>query len=187
MKHIDHFDSKAEVQDYIEEIKGDMIASYFMPGYFTSNFKGGINPGQDGVLSWTVPFHPTETKVALINIQEDTGKYVAGIIAKGKEANGVAVQAVSEWKTPQEIVDVIAKHVGKEIKFTQVPPEVFVKFLPFPEYIANEFTENMILIRDFSYFGPGAEKNQAEHDKWLLEGTKTVPFSEYVKTVEWGL
>ena len=31
LKHVEHFDSKAIVEEYIEENKGDMIASYFMP------------------------------------------------------------------------------------------------------------------------------------------------------------
>lgn len=32
LKHVDHFDSKADVAEHIEANKGDMIASYFMPG-----------------------------------------------------------------------------------------------------------------------------------------------------------
>ena len=32
LKHVDHFDSKAIVGEYIEANKGDMIASYCMPG-----------------------------------------------------------------------------------------------------------------------------------------------------------
>lgn len=32
LKHVDHFDSKAIVGEHIEANKGDMIASYFMPG-----------------------------------------------------------------------------------------------------------------------------------------------------------
>jgi len=32
LKHVDHFDGKAVVAEFIEANKGDMIASYFMPG-----------------------------------------------------------------------------------------------------------------------------------------------------------
>ena len=34
LKHVDHFDSKAIVAEYIEANKGDMIASYPMPGKY---------------------------------------------------------------------------------------------------------------------------------------------------------
>jgi uncharacterized protein YbjT (DUF2867 family) len=32
LKNVDHFDSKAMVEEFIEENKGDMVASYVMPG-----------------------------------------------------------------------------------------------------------------------------------------------------------
>lgn len=37
LRHIDHFDGKAIVADFIEENKGTMIASYFMPGEYFFN------------------------------------------------------------------------------------------------------------------------------------------------------
>ena len=32
LKNVDHFDGKAIVAEFVEANKGDMIASYFMPG-----------------------------------------------------------------------------------------------------------------------------------------------------------
>ena len=32
LKHVDHFDSKAIVAEFVEANKGDMIASFFVPG-----------------------------------------------------------------------------------------------------------------------------------------------------------
>jgi uncharacterized protein YbjT (DUF2867 family) len=49
LKGVEHFDSKAEVAEYIETTKGDMVATYFMPGFYMQNIKGMIRPGQDGV------------------------------------------------------------------------------------------------------------------------------------------
>ena len=47
---------------------------------------------------------------------------------------------------------------------------------------AEEMTENMVLVRDYSYFGKGAEKQQAESDKVLEPlGLKTETFKEWVK------
>lgn len=36
LRHVDHFDSKAEVEALVEEGKGEMWASYFMPGEWVS-------------------------------------------------------------------------------------------------------------------------------------------------------
>lgn len=45
---VEHFDSKAEVAKYIEEMKGDMIATYFMPGFYMQNIKGMIQLDENG-------------------------------------------------------------------------------------------------------------------------------------------
>lgn len=37
LKHVEHFDGKAVVAEYVEANKGHMLASYFMPGMSTEN------------------------------------------------------------------------------------------------------------------------------------------------------
>jgi uncharacterized protein YbjT (DUF2867 family) len=176
---IEHFDSKAEVAEYIENIKGDMVA---MPAFYMSNIKGSIRPGQDGVPTLTQPFHPTETQVALLDTATDTGTYVAGILSQDpKSVNGLYVPAVSQWRTPTEIVQTISKVSGTEVKFQSVPEKVWQSFLPMPEKIAQELAENMVLIRDYSYYGKGAEKEQAKADEKVLGGAKTVSWEEFVQ------
>lgn len=34
LKNVDHFDGKAEIEEFVEKNKGDMIASYVMPGEY---------------------------------------------------------------------------------------------------------------------------------------------------------
>jgi uncharacterized protein YbjT (DUF2867 family) len=182
LSHMEHFDSKAEVAEYIEKMKGDMVATYFMPGFYMSNIKGSIRPGQDGVPTWTQPFHPTETQCPLFDPATDTGTYVAGILSQDpKSVNGLYVPAVSQWRTPTEIVQTISKVSGTEVKFQPVPEKVFQSFLPMPEKIASELVENMVLVRDYSYYGKGAEKEQAKADEKVLRGAKTVSWEEFVQ------
>lgn len=45
LKGVEHFDSEAEIAEYIETTKGDMVATYFMPGFYVQNIKGMIRPG----------------------------------------------------------------------------------------------------------------------------------------------
>lgn len=183
LPNIDHFDSKADVEAYIEKHKGDMLATYYMPAFFMSNVKGMINNGPDGVPAYALTLHPTETKHALIDIRADTGKYVMGILEAGEAANGARVQAVSEWTTPQGVTDTITQVSGTKVVFTPLPREVLKgAMLPtMGELAAEEMTQNIELIRDYSYYGPGSEKNQADSDRFLLKGSKLTSFKEYVE------
>jgi uncharacterized protein YbjT (DUF2867 family) len=182
LKHIEHFDSKAEVAEYIESVKGDMVATYFMPGFYMSNIKGSIKPGQDGVPTLAMPWDASETKVALFDTATDTGTFVAGILSQDpKSVDGLYVPAVSQWVTPNEIVQTITKVSGTEVKFHSVPEKVWQSFLPMPEKMAQELAENMVLVREYSYYGKGAEKEQAKADEKVLAGAKTVSWEEFVK------
>jgi len=182
LKHVEHFDSKAEVAEYIESMKGDMVATYFMPAFYMTNIKSSIRPGQDGVPTWTQPFDADKTQVALFDTATDTGTYVAGILSQDpKSVNGLYVPAVSQWLTPNEIVQTITNVTGTQVKFQSVPEKVWQSFLPMPEKIAEELTENMVLVRDYSYYGKGAEKEQAKADEKVLAGAKTVTWEEFVK------
>jgi uncharacterized protein YbjT (DUF2867 family) len=182
LKHIEHFDSTAEVAEYIESVKGDMVATYFMPGFYMSNIKGSIKPGQDGVPTLAMPWDASETKVALFDTATDTGTFVAGILSQDpKSVDGLYVPAVSQWVTPNEIVQTITKVSGTEVKFHSVPEKVWQSFLPMPEKMAQELAENMVLVREYSYYGKGAEKEQAKADEKVLAGAKTVSWEEFVK------
>jgi len=54
----------------------------------------------------------------------------------------------------------LSKVTGKEVKFAQIPQEVYKSLLSLP--IAKDLTENLALIADYSYFGLGSEKKQAK-------------------------
>jgi len=176
---VEHFDSKAEVAEYIESIKGDMAATYFMPGFYAQNVKGFIRPGPDGIPTYTAPWHPTETQVPVLDAAKDTGTYVAAILANDPATvNGLYVPAVSQWRTPRQIVDTITAVSGTQVKFNPVPEQVYQSFLP--AKIAAELTENMVLIRDYSYFGRDVEKTRAESAR-VLRGAQTVSWEQFVE------
>ncbi|KAI4140705.1 MAG: hypothetical protein LQ340_007813 [Diploschistes diacapsis] len=200
LSQIDHFVAKAEVEEYIEANKhkaktqhdgGSMWGSYYMPAFFMSNFENMmINPGPDGIPTYSAPYSP-DTKQALIDIRADTGKYVLGLFEAGHAADGKRVNGVSEWSTPQAIVDTFTKYGGTEVKFAQFPRDVYKGFLEpkMGAYVAEEMTQNLELIGEWSYYGKGEEKKQAESDKFLLQGTKLTSFREFVeagKPWKWG-
>jgi uncharacterized protein YbjT (DUF2867 family) len=183
LRHVAHFDGKADVEEYVESIKGTtgMIASYWMPGFFMSNFKDWVKKSPEtGVPTLTLPFDLEQTQVGLLDAPNDTGKFVAGLLlAEPHSTDGVRVQGVSQWATPKEIVDTISKVSGTKVEFQEVTKEQYQTFLPPP--IAEEMAENMVLVRDWSYYGKGAEKKQQESNKFLGD-MKLTSFEEYVKS-----
>ena len=147
LEAIEHFDSKAEVQEYITS--KNIPASFFMPGFFMSNLKGTLQPSEDGNYTLTAPWHP-DTKLPMIDIQADTGKYVAAALLRGPSTKRIL--GVSEWVSPNDLSAAVKEVTGKSVKFTEVPAEVFQGFMPGPH--ARELTENFVLIRDYAYYGP---------------------------------
>ncbi|KAK5086941.1 hypothetical protein LTR05_004112 [Lithohypha guttulata] len=187
LKAVEHFDGKSEVARYMDSIKKQtgMITTFFMPAFYASNFKTMTRSSpyvNDGVPTLTLPWDLEKTQVPIFNPSKDGGPFVAGIVSypDPAELDGKWIQAVGEWKTPAEIVAEMSEVIGREIKFNSVPEDVYQGFLP--ENIAKELTENMVLVRDYSYYGVGTEKQQAESNKVLEPlGFTAGTFKEYVK------
>ncbi|KAK5269449.1 hypothetical protein LTR99_006883 [Exophiala xenobiotica] len=187
LSKVEHFDSKAEVAEYAEQVKGDdMIVSYFMPGFFMSNLTQQFQPDKEGtgVVTLSQPWNPTETWVPMLDIQRDTGLFTAGLFEAGSKANGVFVQGVSEWVHPKDITDQLSQITGREVKFVEKPASV-ESAAQLGNKIAEELTQNMILIRDYSYFGKGSEKKQGESDEFLLPGAKRNTWKAFAQNIQW--
>ena len=71
LSHVPHFEAKADIEEYIKKI--GVPASFYLPGYFMSNFKQSVRKGEDGSLSFAMPVSK-DAKFPLIDIAEDTGK-----------------------------------------------------------------------------------------------------------------
>lgn len=178
LRHVDHFDSKATVQEYAESVKGDMLASYCLPAMFLTFVRRLIHV-IDGTPTLIVPFPSANIAWPLHDPKEDAGKYVVALFEGGEAANGVQVQGVSTWTTPQDVVDTICAVAGTDVVFKCVSAEDFSKALP--ENIREEITETLLLIGDYSYYGIGAEHRQSESAEWLLPQSKLMTFERFVE------
>lgn len=174
---VDHFDSKAEVEEFIESNKGSMIASYFMPAIFVDNIKSRIGDHGQG-LTLALPFPDPDIPIPYIDERRDVGKYVVGLLEAGAKANGARVQGVSFWTTPNKLVAEVGRHVGKEVRFVSVSGEVFASFLP--EAIKDHITDMLLWVGEDSYFGLGSEKIQAESDEFLIAGADLQSCASYL-------
>ena len=75
-------------------------------------------------------------------------------------------------------MDTLSNTAGTKVEFQEVSGEEYESYLPPP--IAKEMKENMLLVRDYSYFGKGTEKEQAESNK-IVGDMKLTTWEEYVK------
>lgn len=180
--HVPHFDSKAAIDDYAESVRGDKLnVSYFHPAFFLQNFSTMLRKGDDGSFSITLPIDPS-ARLPMIDVQADTGKWVAGIFEAGAAANGKKVQAVSFWTDMQSFSSDLGKAIGAKVAYNNVPADVFKSFLP--EAIAEELTENMKLMDQYSYYGKNTEQQQPESDAFLLKDATLATVDSWASTLK---
>ena len=91
---------------------------------------------------------------------DDTGKFVAGILLQPSKLLGQRIFGATDWYTPQQIVSTFEKVSGKKATYQALPDEVFKSFLP--PVMAEELVETLIFMRDYAYYGPGAEQGLKE-------------------------
>lgn len=152
--HGGHFDSKAEVEEYIRTLP--IRSAFFAPGSFMQNFSSIMkpHPAGDGTYVLANVLAP-DSAIPVIDIEE-TGKYVGAILAKPDELEGKVVAGATGLSTMQEIVDVMSKCSGKTVVYKELPEEVFRGFLP-PNVV--EYMVHMLLyIRDFGYYGADTQE-----------------------------
>jgi hypothetical protein len=183
---IEHFDSKADVASYAASKKSEagMIVTNFMPGYFMSNLTTTIKPSENGTPTLSLPWNAESTWIPMLDIRTDTGNFVAGILEAGSAADGKDVHAVSQWQHPGQIVETVSKVTGKKVVFDE--QKVTVEMTESMDLIPAELTQNMLLIRDYSYYGKGAPEKQAESDKFFYGDENKVTWEEFASKAKWS-
>ncbi|KAI8691678.1 hypothetical protein LRP88_08937 [Fusarium phalaenopsidis] len=149
LKHVVHFDDKAEVERYIRS-KG-IPSTFVLPGYFMSNFTAlqMIKKGDDGVYSLAYPVGD-KAKFPLIDTPSDLGKYVVAAIRNEPEVLGKQILAAAGYYTPTQIVSEFEEVVGKPARFVPIDAATYKSFLPEP--LADEMLENHLFIEEPGYY-----------------------------------
>lgn len=154
MPNVYHFDSKAVVSDYIVTL--GIPATFYLAGVYMSNFTEGTfvvrNP-QTGNLILPMPV-PLSAKLPLLDAYADTGKFVRGIVEAGP--TGKEVLGSSGYRTLGELADAL-KSAYPDFQILELSKEDWkdnlIKNAGFPDYVAQEFLENMLLFDDVGYYG----------------------------------
>ncbi|KAG0012491.1 hypothetical protein BGZ82_002581 [Podila clonocystis] len=152
---IDHFEAKAEVEEYIRTLP--IKSAFYAPSGYMDNFDSFLAPRPvgDGTYAISNIVSP-QTKMPLIAVASDSGKYVGAILAEPGKYEGKVFSAAASLTSFEEIAKTISKVTGKTIKYNQVPVEVFRGMLP--PSIATRYINMFLFIQDFGYYGPQTEE-----------------------------
>ncbi|KAH7053454.1 NmrA family transcriptional regulator [Macrophomina phaseolina] len=170
LKNVPQFDGKADIEEYIRE-KG-IPATFYLPGCFMTNFVQSIQKGEDGSYTLAIPVS-NAAKFPLIDIAEDTGKFVKSIIKNREALLGARVYGAADYYTPKRMMAELEEVTGKKSNYVQITTEQFKSFVP--EFMADELVENQLFIENPGYYN-GEDLGQS-HD--ILED-KLTTWKEFV-------
>ncbi|KAJ4267125.1 hypothetical protein NW762_003223 [Fusarium torreyae] len=156
LTHIKHFEGKAEIEQYIRD--ANIPATFVLPGFFASNLFTMIRKNEYGTYSWALPVDGDKAKVPIFDVGSDSGKFVKAAIKHFPSTLNKRIYAASDYYSPNQMLADFNDVTGKNATFYQAPPDVFKTFLPAP--IAEEMTENMLLLEDPGYYG-GADLKES--------------------------
>ncbi|KAI1267622.1 NmrA-like family protein [Xylariaceae sp. FL1019] len=155
LAHVYHFDSKANVEEYIREL--GIPATFFMPGFYMPNISGGMlsKQGDNYVLSMPIA---ASSPIPLYD-PADTGKYIKAIVQNKEALLGKRFLGATEYLTAQEVLDTFKSlypEAGKTAGYYELPKEAFYGYMSstgMPPHAVDEMYENMVLMQDFGYYG----------------------------------
>lgn len=135
---VPHFDAKGEANEAFTAL--GVPTTFLMASFYWENlvyFGMNPKPGPDGVLAITMPMG--DAPLAGI-AAEDIGRSAYGIFKRGGELIGKTVGLAGDHLTGREMAAALTDAVGQEVRYNDVPPEVFRGFgFPGADDLGNMF------------------------------------------------
>lgn len=179
-KAVAHFDSKATIEQYIRSI--GIPASFFMPGYYMSNFDNTFMPSPEEPHAYTLalPMPPT-TPVPMFDAADDTGKFVKAMAMKRDQILGKRILAATAYYKIEDVASTFAEvkpKAGKGAKFVTLDKDTYKGILAhvgLPAFAQEELYENMAFMNEFGYY----KKQSLDESLAFLDGEKPTTLAEY--------
>ncbi|KAJ5112771.1 hypothetical protein N7532_000816 [Penicillium argentinense] len=175
---VEALDSKADVEAYIRTLP--VPSAFFAPAMFMQNFLTNQAPrpipGQEGSYA-IANFISPDAKFPLIETVEDTGKYVAPILAAPDQFAGQTMFAATGFYSYKETAEIITRITGKNTVYAQLPQEQWTSYLPAGYQVP--MTAMMCWIEKPGYYGPQTQ----ECVDWTVKQVpeKLTTFEEFVE------
>lgn len=174
---VTHFESKAKAERYMRGLP--IKTAFYSPAGFMSNFNTFpvFSPKKSSDGSWvlTTCLGP-KSKVALVDVVGDTGKFIGAILAEPDVYEGKTFCAATAFYSYEEITAIMSKASGKTVVIKQIPTEDFKKSMP---YAADVITESFCSMDEFGYWGSDSEDLVAWAGKHARG--KLTTFEEYLE------
>ena len=175
---VEHFDSKAQVEQYIRDI--GQPATFFMPAMFFSVALGNFRK-IEGKTFFTTPFN-LDTKVPLYDPAADTGTYVAAILLKLDETLNKRVLGSAGYITTEQLIKQFTEVTGVEADYMHLTWDQFKANMP--PAAAEELAGNFQLVVDYDYYigEPADAVDKSLELVKSVDGVKApTTWAEYVK------
>jgi len=179
---VPHIDAKGEANHLFCDL--GLPVTFLLTSFYWDNFiYFGMGPkkGPDGKLALTLPMG--DKKLPGIAAQ-DIGRCAYGIFKRGREFIGKTVGIAGEHLTGAQMVAAFTKALGQEVRYNDVPPEVYRSFgFPGAEDLGNMFQFK----RDFNEYFCGARNPEVARalnpslqsfDDWLAQNKSLIPLGE---------
>jgi uncharacterized protein YbjT (DUF2867 family) len=176
---VPHFDAKGEADQIFRDV--GVPTTCLLTSFYWDNFiyfGAGPAAGPDGVLAITFPLG--DKKLPGIAV-DDIGKCAYGLFKRGGEFIGKTVGIAGGHLTGTEMAAGLTKALGREVRYNDVPPEVYRSFgFPGADDLGNMFQFK----RDFNDYYCGARDlafsrslNPAmqTYDQWLAKHEAQIP------------
>ncbi|SCU99898.1 LAMI_0G01552g1_1 [Lachancea mirantina] len=168
------FETKVAVEDYIKTLP--IKSAFYWPASFMQNFARPFRPqpADDGRFLIRNLFNK-DTPLPLVDV-DDSGKFVASLIADPDFFAGKHIAGVSGVYTPAQFAEIVGAATGKHVEYEQLADDAFKAPPPFNSVLV---TSMMKYFRDYNYYGPA----QDEEVQFALNHVRSKPrtLQEYLK------
>jgi uncharacterized protein YbjT (DUF2867 family) len=179
---VPHFDAKGEADELFR--REGVPTTFLLTAFYWENFihfGSGPQRGPDGQLALTFPMDDRPLPAIAV---EDIGKTAYAIFKRGREFIGKTVAIAGEHLTGAQMASKMGRALGKEIRYNNVPPEVYRSFgFPGADDLGNmfqfkrDFNDYFVGIRDLAVTRSLNPELQT-FDQWLGRHKNEIPLPE---------
>ncbi|CEJ90412.1 hypothetical protein VHEMI06200 [[Torrubiella] hemipterigena] len=131
---IDYFDDKDAINTYIKANPQFRTTTAINAGWYLENFLdkrltpviGGFPfTAEDGCLILRLPSFGGNGSMHFVDIEQDFGDFVHGVLVDPEVYNGASIQGFSVLDTPEALVQAFTQVTGKTARYVEITPKEF--------------------------------------------------------------